>query len=58
LADGVAGIERIPGAEVSQGSWLWILAHKDMKNNIRVRTLIEFLAKALEAHKEKLAGES
>jgi len=57
LADGVPSIERIPGADVSQGPWLWILAHKDMKNNIRVRTLIEFLAKAFEKHKAKLAGD-
>lgn len=56
LADGVTDIERIPKAEVSQGPWLWILAHKDMQTNIRVRTLIDFLAKAFDKHKAKLAG--
>jgi DNA-binding transcriptional LysR family regulator len=56
LADGRQGIERIPGAEVSLGPWLWVLAHKDMQKNIRVRTLIDFLAKAFDKHKTRLAG--
>lgn len=56
MADKVPGIERIAGAGVVEGEWIWVLAHKNMAQNARVRVLIDFLAKAFARHSHKMRG--
>ena len=57
MADNFSGIERIPGSEPIAREWLWVLAHKDMAKNARVRVLIDFLAKAFSQHAQKIQGQ-
>jgi len=57
MADNVDGIERISGSEPIARDWLWVLAHKDMVRNARVRALIDFLAKAFTQHEKTITGE-
>lgn len=47
MADNVEGIQRISNTSPIARDWVWILAHKDMATNARVRVLIDFLYKAL-----------
>lgn len=56
IADKEPGIRRIPHAEVVPGDWIWVLAHKDMMTNARVRALMDFIANAFETHKNLLEG--
>jgi DNA-binding transcriptional LysR family regulator len=56
MADNEPDIERIPNAEPVAKCSLWVLAHKDMAKNARVRILIDFLAKAFAGHKNTLEG--
>jgi len=56
LAEDAKNIERIPNATPVACRWLWVLAHKDMAKNARVRVLIDFIAKAFEKHQGKLQG--
>lgn len=56
IADKEPGIRRIPNAEVVPGDWIWILAHKDMMTNARVRVLMDFIANAFERQKNLLEG--
>jgi len=57
MSDNVVGISRVNSTPATPGEWLWILAHKDMAKNARVRALIDFLAKAFKKHEGKLKGE-
>ncbi len=57
MADGVAGIQRIPQVAPVAGDWVWVLAHKNMAKNSRVRALIDFLARAFARHEGKMAGQ-
>lgn len=57
LADFEPDIARIPDAVPVAKDTLWILAHKDMAKNARVRVLIDFLAKAFVKHKSALEGQ-
>jgi DNA-binding transcriptional LysR family regulator len=57
IADKEPGIRRIPHAEVVTGDWIWILAHKDMMTNARVRALMDFIANAFETHNNLLEGQ-
>jgi len=56
LADKVPGIQRIPQGQAVAREWIWVLAHKDMVKNARVKVLIDFLAQAFSKHKNKLSG--
>ena len=56
IADRVPGIQRIPTAEVVPGDWVWILAHKDMVRNAKVKALINFLFEAFKQHKDIIEG--
>jgi len=56
IGDNSPGMVRIPGAQIHAGDWIWVLAHKDMAKNSRVRVLIEFLVKAFARHKNKIEG--
>jgi DNA-binding transcriptional LysR family regulator len=56
IGDRVPGIRRIPTAQVASGEWVWILAHKDMVRNAKVKVLIEFLAKAFLKYTDVIEG--
>ena len=56
IGDGAPGIQRIPTADVVSGEWIWVLAHKDMAKNAKVRALIGFLAKAFSVHINRMEG--
>ncbi len=47
---------RIPNAEPTVRETLWVLTHKYMAKNARVRILIDFLAKAFVKHKNIMEG--
>jgi len=57
IGDHTPGIERIPTAMPVPGDRIWILAHKDMMTNAKVRTFIDFMANRFKSHKAKLSGE-
>ena len=56
MGDNAPGIERIPDAGAVAAEWVWVLAHKDMAKNARVRALIEFLSGAFSKHKDSIEG--
>lgn len=58
LGDIAPGIQRIPDAGAVAAEWIWLLVHKDMAKNARVRALIEFLARAFSAHKDIIEGKT
>ncbi|MEH6631288.1 MAG: LysR family transcriptional regulator [Halopseudomonas aestusnigri] len=57
IGDKAPGIERIPGAETEARDWLWILAHKDMATNAKVRAFMDFMNAAFARHEKALKGE-
>jgi len=56
LGDSDAEIERIPNATPHAKEAIWVLAHKDMAKNARVRVLIDFLAEAFKKHQQIIEG--
>ncbi len=56
IGDNSKGMVRIPGAQAHPGDWIWVLAHKDMAKNSRVRVLINVLASAFAKYKDKIEG--
>jgi len=56
VGDHSPGIQRIPNAEVIGGEWVWVLAHKDMEKNVKVRALIDFLAEAFSTYQNRMEG--
>ena len=56
MGDNQPGIHRIPEAETSAPESVWLLAHKDMMTNAKVRTLIDFLFDAFQKHKGIVQG--
>lgn len=56
LGDTTEGIQRINNSEPVPGEWIWVLAHKDMIRNAKVRTLIDFLHAAFKKHKAVMSG--
>ncbi|WP_370979396.1 LysR family transcriptional regulator [Agaribacterium sp. ZY112] len=58
MADGIEGIERLPNVEPVAGDWIWVLAHKDMANNEKVRRMIDFLAQSFRRYELKIKGSS
>jgi DNA-binding transcriptional LysR family regulator len=57
MVDGARGIQRLPGLEPVPGDWVWVLAHKDMATNAKVRILIEYLAEAFAKYQNKMKGQ-
>ena len=49
-------LKRIDNAKPVEPEWIWVLAHKNMYRNARVKVLIDFLAKAFAKHKDTLEG--
>jgi len=58
IGDREEGIVRIPQAEAVPKDWVWVLAHKDMMSNARVRTFMATLSDAFAHHKDLLEGNS
>lgn len=58
MADGVPGIRRVPGAVPEPREWIWVLAHKDMSANARVRALIDHLKHSFEQKQPMLLGQA
>ena len=56
IGDKEPGIQRIPMAEAVPGDWIWVLAHKDMMTNAKVRALIDFLSACFKRHQDCLEG--
>jgi len=56
IGDSDSDIMRIPNVHAVPSEWLWVLTHKGMAKNARVRTLIDFLAKAFVKHEDLLSG--
>lgn len=56
LGDSTPGIQRITDAKPVAGEWVWVLAHKDMVRNAKVRTLIDFLHASFQTHKDAIEG--
>jgi len=58
IGDNTEGIRRISNVDPVARDWIWILAHKDMAANARVRVLIDFLYKSLKKHITSIEGTS
>jgi DNA-binding transcriptional LysR family regulator len=56
MGDTTQGLQRIPGATPVPNDWIWVLAHKDMANNARVRILINFLHESFKQHSDLIEG--
>ena len=56
LGDLAAGVQRIDNSDPSQGDWVWVLAHRDMVRNAKVRILMEFIHVSFQTHKNALEG--
>ena len=56
MANKVPNIKRISNAEIVSGEWIWVLAHKDMVRNGKVKALIDCLAKAFIEYKDLIEG--
>lgn len=57
LGDLATGVQRIDNADPIPGDWVWVLAHKDMVRNAKVRILMEFLQASFQKHKSALYGQ-
>jgi len=47
IGDQTPGVRRVTDADSVARDWIWILSHKDMASNARVRVLVDFLYQAL-----------
>ncbi|MBV1907971.1 MAG: LysR family transcriptional regulator [Kangiellaceae bacterium] len=56
MADPDPVLVRIPKAVPVEQDWLWVLAHKDMVRNTKVKAFIEFFSDAFIKHKKLLLG--
>jgi DNA-binding transcriptional LysR family regulator len=57
LGDADPDLVRLPNVKAVPSEWLWVLAHKGMAKNARVRALIDFLAEVFVKHEGLLGGE-
>jgi len=57
LGDSDPDLVRLPNVKPVPSEWLWVLAHKGMAKNARVRVLIDFLAGVFVKHEGLLGGE-
>jgi DNA-binding transcriptional LysR family regulator len=58
IGDGDAEVLRIPGAQPVPGDWIWVLAHRDMMANAKVRAFMEFIGERFALHRGRLKGEA
>lgn len=56
IGDATPGIRRIPNATAEPNDWIWVLAHRDMMSNVRVRTFMTHIAAAFEDRRDLLQG--
>jgi len=56
MGDHEPGIKRIDGVKPVASDWIWVLAHKDMMSNARVRALMDAITTAFTHHKDLLEG--
>ena len=56
IGDNTQGVQRVTEADTVPGEWIWILSHKDMATNARVRVLIDFLFQALKNKAKIIEG--
>ena len=56
LGDADPDLVRLPNVKAVPSEWLWVLAHKGMAKNARVRALIDFLAEVFVKHEVLLGG--
>ena len=49
-------LERVPGTELISDNTMWVLVHADIKENRRVRVLLDFLYEAMEGYKPVIEG--
>ena len=56
IGDREIGIKRIPKATSIPSDWVWVLAHKDMMSNARVRAFMDFISAAFTQYKDLLEG--
>jgi len=58
IADPIPQLQRVPNSEIVAGEWIWVLAHKDMASNAKVRALIDFIVAAFKRHESLIEGRS
>ena len=56
IGDKAHGVQRVSNTATVARYWIWILAHKDMATNARVRVLIDFLYEALKKQIDLIEG--
>lgn len=56
LGDSDPDLVRVPNVQAVPSEWLWVLAHKGMAKNARVRVLIDFLAGVFVKYEGLLGG--
>ncbi|WP_120496829.1 LysR family transcriptional regulator [Kiloniella sp. EL199] len=49
-------LERVPGTKLIPDNTMWVLVHADIKENRRVRVLLDFLYEAMEGYKPVIEG--
>jgi DNA-binding transcriptional LysR family regulator len=55
-ADPEAELRRLPPGEPDGRMAIWILTHPDLKSTLRVRSFMEFLARAMGRRRDLLEG--
>lgn len=56
LGDPEPGVIRVPGTATLDGKSIWLLYHPDLRRSARVRTLIDFLAPAIQRNRGLIEG--
>lgn len=58
LGDPEPGVMRVPGTATLDGKSIWLLYHRDLSKTARLRSLIDFLAPAIQRHRALIEGRS
>lgn len=56
LGDEEPGLRRVPGTATLPGKSLWLLFHRDLQQTARIRTLIDWIAPAIQRHRALIDG--
>ncbi len=56
VADPESGLRRLPPGESGDHKDIWVLIHPDLKNTQRVRSFMEFLARAMGRRRDLVEG--
>lgn len=56
IGDAEQGVRRIKNAKPVPTDWIWVLAHKDMMSNARVKAFMDAMVSSFEGHKNLLEG--